>query len=154
MRRWDMGIRWASAPATGALSGVAMVAMMLGVGCSAPPPPEVKEPVAPEATATAKPAVGAEEIPKEPVDSGMACAKAEAQCGGGVCAVKMDNGCEKAVTCEFSIVMVCQAETDLVQAKAKRRETFAAGAKESVSVAADCAANRIVSTKLAALACK
>lgn len=147
MKHSDAGARFAATLAGALFAGGVL-------GCSAPPPPEVKEPAAPEATATARPEVGPEAIPKEAVESGMDCAKAEAQCGGGVCAVTMKNGCDKAVTCDFSILTVCQAETDLVQAKAKRRETFASGAKESVSIAADCAANRIVSTKVSALVCK
>lgn len=117
------------------------------VACSPPPPPPVvpKEEPKPDPNA---------EIPKEPVDTGKPCAKAESQCGGGVCAIHMENGCEGAVTCDFTVVMVCQAETDLVQAKARKHETFAAGAKEGLSIAADCAGGRIVSTKVESAACK
>ena len=115
--------------------------------CSPPPPKEPPK----EAP---KPAPTAEEIPKEPVDTGKPCAKAEAQCGSGVCAIHMENGCEAAVTCDFVVEMVCQAETDLVTAKARKRETFAAAAKEGVSLAADCAGGRIVSTKVGSAVCK
>ena len=120
-------------------------------GCSATPPPAPPQP--PNAETTAKPAETAE-IPREPVETGKDCAKAEAQCGNGVCAVTMNNGCDQAVTCDLTVMMVCQAETDLVQAKARKHETFAAGSKDSVSIAADCAAGRIVTTKVQTITCK
>ncbi len=131
--------------------GIAAAALVVG-GCSSPPPP--KPPGPPVDEPTVKPIETAAEIPREPVETGKPCAKAEAQCGNGVCAVAMNNGCDQAVTCDVTVMMVCQAETDLVQAKARRHETFAAGSKESVSVAADCAAGRIVSTKVQSMVCK
>ncbi len=129
------------------IAGIALAV----AGCSSPPPPAPPQPANPETTA--KPAETAE-IPKEPVETGKACAKAEAQCGNGVCAVAMNNGCDQAVTCDLTVMMVCQAETDLVQAKARKHETFAAGSKDSVSIAADCAAGRIVTTKVQTIVCK
>jgi hypothetical protein len=142
--------------AKGCLGSVGLVAFLLGTaGCGGPAQTAPKE-AAPAASQEAKPKKEevAEEIPKEAIESGKDCAKAEAQCGGGVCALSLDNTCAAAVTCDIHILTVCQAQTDIVQAKARKRETFAAGKKDRVSIAADCAENRIISTKVQTLSCK
>lgn len=126
--------------------------LMVTAACSSPAPPPPKDP-GPPPVETAKPAEP-QEIPSDPVDVGVACVKAEARCAGGVCELTMDNACDKPQTCEFAMLTVCQAQTDLVQAKAKRRDTFAAKTKDKVSFAADCAGGRVVSTKVESASCK
>jgi len=137
------------AQAGGCSIGLAAVALVI-FGCSPPPPP----PPAPKTEPPPPAAAAPEEIPKEAVASGKDCAKAEAQCGGGVCSVVIDNTCEQPVTCNLFVVTVCQEQTDLVQVKARTRETFAARKKDTVSITANCQAGRIVSTKLQQLECK
>lgn len=130
----------------------ALVSLVGAAGCSSAEPPPPKDP-GPIVAETAKPVAPAE-IPSDPVDLGSDCAKAEARCGGGVCELSMENGCDKPLTCEFAMLTVCQAQTDLVQAKAKRRDTFAAKTKDKVSFAADCAQGQVVSTKVEKASCK
>lgn len=119
--------------------------------CSSPPPPP---PEHPEPLPKKDEAPAPQEIPNEPVDTGQACAKASAQCGGGVCEVTVDNTCPAPQTCNLFILSVCQAETDLIQVKARTRETFAAGKKDKVSLSAACQTGRVVSTKVQSLECK
>src|SRR5690349_1491680 len=91
----------------------ALAALTLTVGgCSSNPPPPADQPAATSAPAATE-APKEAEIPVEPVDSGKACTKAEAQCGGGVCAVTIDNTCAEPVTCGLGIVTVYQGTSDL-----------------------------------------
>jgi hypothetical protein len=132
---------------------LSVAAVVVTAGCSPPPPPS--PPPAATSQAEAPPApTAAEEPPKEPIASGMACAKAEAQCGGGVCAMSMDNTCAQPVTCNLLMITVCQAETDLIQLKARRRATFPAQHKDELSVAASCQSGRTVSSRVESLECK
>lgn len=134
--------------------GIALLVTALALaGCSGsdPPPPSPPAPAKPEApAASAEP----EAPPKEPVESGMACAKAEAQCGGGACALSIDNTCAQPITCNVLMLTVCQAETDLIQLKARRRQTFPAQRKDELSIAASCQTGRTVSSKVQTLECK
>lgn len=127
-----------------------VVAALL-IGCSAPPPPPPAEPPppAPEPTQAAP-----QEIPKEPIDSGQACLKAEAQCAGGVCVVGLTSACQQPVTCSLLILTVCQAETDLVQVKSRARGTFPAGGKAEMATEAPCSRGTVVSTRVETLECK
>jgi len=139
--------------ANAAFSSIGLTAGALVLAACSSPPPAATPPPAKEEPAKAK-VETPQDLPKEPVDSGKECAKATAQCGGGVCSLTLDNTCAEAVTCDIAILTVCQAQTDLVQAKARRRETFAAGSKEAFSIPADCSNDRVVSTKVQSLACK
>lgn len=133
---------------------VTTFALLAALGACAAPAPPPAGPAQPAATETAAPPAKVEEIPREAVESGKACAKAESQCGGGVCTVAMDNTCEQAITCSIFVLTICEAETDLVQVKARSREAFAARSKDKVSLTANCESGRIVSTKLQTVECK
>jgi hypothetical protein len=136
-------------------AGLAAVALVLG-GCTSPMQPPADGPpaatAAPATTATAE--AKEQEIPVEPVESGKACAKAEAQCGGGVCALTLDNACAEPITCNLAILTVCQGPTDLMQVKGKTRDTVAAQKKSKLSLSANCNEGRVVSTKVESLDCK
>lgn len=134
---------------------VGSLGVALGLGaCSSPPPAEPAP--QPTATAAAAPATAeaAQEIPKEPVASGKDCVKAESQCGGGVCALTLDNACEQPVTCALAIVTVCEDNHDLVQVKGRSRATFPARNKGELSVPARCTSGNPVSTRVDALECQ
>lgn len=133
--------------------GLAAVALAAG-GCSSPSPPPADSPPSATSEPAATAAPTSQAIPVEPVDSGKACAKAEAQCGGGVCEISLDNTCAEPVTCNLAIVTVCQGQTDLMQAKGRTRDTFAAQKKSKMSISATCNEGRIVSTRVDALECK
>lgn len=131
--------------------GLLAVAAALG-GCSSPPPPPDPPP---QPSATAAPAPEApQEIPREPVASGKDCVKAEAQCGGGVCALRLENKCEQPVTCALAILTVCEDKHDLIQVKGKARETFASGSTTEISAPAKCTSGAPVSTKVQGLECQ
>jgi hypothetical protein len=80
-------------------------------GASHPPAPSstpgdgTGEPAAPSAQSSAAPA-----IPSEPVASGKDCAKATARCGGGACAVTIDNKCPDPVHCESHVVDIASSQ--------------------------------------------
>jgi hypothetical protein len=91
---------------------------------------------------------------KEPVEAGLNCVKAEAECGGGVCLVTMKNGCEVPITCDLAVTAVCQAKTDRVEARARKRDTFAPKTDGAMSAEARCSEGDVIHTELQALRCE
>src|SRR5262245_39372105 len=141
------------------LSMMGLAAALAMGGCSASPTasPSAAPSSTAEASATAEaPAAPAkpEEIPKVPVETGQACATAVAECGGGVCQVTLDNTCAAPMTCNLNVLTVCQAEQDMIQVKARSKDTFAAQTKGKMSLSANCNTGRTVATKVQALECK
>lgn len=139
-----------------ARSGSACIAALVVTlaGCSSPPPPPADQPPAATSEPAATAAPEEQEIPVEAVQTGKDCTKAEAQCGGGVCVVTVDNTCAEPVTCGLGILTVCQGQTDLMQVKGKTRDTIAAQKKSKLSISANCTEGRVVSTKVDSLECK
>lgn len=90
----------------------------------------------------------------ESVDTGIACAKAEATCEGGVCTVAMNNTCEAPVTCELRIIALCQGETEVGEARGVGRDTFPVGYEGKLQAGADCEGRAVVGTQVDTLECK
>src|SRR5262249_19659304 len=74
----------------------------------------------------------------EPVPSGKDCAKAVAECGGGVCKVAIQNDCDQPVTCDAAAVATCRMSTDMIEAAGRNRDTVAAHTKGEIGVVANC----------------
>jgi hypothetical protein len=139
-------------------AGLTAIALTLA-GCSSPAPPAADQPAATATATAAEPAATAaaasQEVPTEPVQlTGKDCAKAEAQCGGGVCAVTVDNGCAEPITCSLSMITVCQAPSGMSQVKGKTRDTIAAKNKGKITLSGNCTEGQAASTKVDALECK
>ena len=143
-------------------AGLAATALTLA-GCSSSPPPPADQPAGtgtatgaePAAAATSTAAAGSGEVPTEPVQlTGKDCAKAEAQCGGGVCAVTVDNSCAEPITCNLSMNTVCQAPSGMSQVKGKTRDTIAAKNKGKITLSGNCTEGQPVTTKVDTLECK
>jgi hypothetical protein len=126
------------------------IAIALLAGCAAPPPPP-KPPAPPP-----PPAAPPEPAPptKEPVATGKDCATAEAECAGGVCAVEIKNGCDQPITCDLFLTATCQAQTEMVEARARKRDTFAAKTDGQLSAEAKCTEGDVIHTEVKELACK
>jgi hypothetical protein len=129
---------------------------LLAASCGgAPPPPPLADP-APgpveddDAAEAAEPAAPV----KEPVSAGKDCVKAEAECGGGVCLVTLKNGCEQPVTCDLFVTAICQAKTDRVEARARKRDTFAAKTDGPMSAEAKCSDGNVIHTEVQELRCE
>jgi hypothetical protein len=126
---------------------------MVGVVACSPAKPEP----------TAQPAVSmtppepdpgpAEPAGPEPVQTGHECATAEATCDGGLCELKLKNGCDKPLTCDAFVVIRCKAGTDLVEARGRGRDTFPAKTDGKLDVTANCTMGSIVQTSLSELKC-
>ena len=130
-------------------SGLAFATLAALVGACSPPPPPPKPPPPPPPIDT---------TPVEPVKEALACnlecAKADALCAGGVCNITLKNSCEQPITCDLFIVANCRSGSDLVEAKARKRETFAAKTDGEMSLAANCAQGEVVRTEAKELQCK
>lgn len=118
-------------------------------GCAAPPPPAVP-PVAAPPVPEAAPAPPE----KEAVATGSDCAKAQAQCGGGVCVLSIDNACAQAVSCDATMVTTCKSGHEMVEAARRKRETFAAGTAGEISLQGNCPSGEILRTAVQSIACK
>jgi hypothetical protein len=130
-----------------------MVALVLvGVGCSAPPPPP-QPPPAPTAEPSAAPEAPAPPS-KEALQTGNDCVKAESECGGGVCTATLKNNCDQAVTCDLAITTTCKAGTAMVEAAGRKRDTFAGKSDGELKVGAKCNEGEIVRTEVKSMACK
>lgn len=75
---------------------------------------------------------------EEPMDSGKDCVTAMVLCEGGVCTAKIQNSCDVPVTCELNVLVMCASETDTGEARAKGRDTFAAGATAELQAGGNC----------------
>jgi hypothetical protein len=137
---------------TGIRAAVLPAALLLMAACGSPPPPPPKPaPAAPvEPVAPAEPA----EATKEKVESGLACATAEAQCDKGYCEVTIAGGCDQPITCELAIVANCKSAATLVEAKARSRGTFPAKTEGKLTAAANCAEGEIIRTAVQELKCR
>lgn len=94
--------------------------------------------------------------PPEPekIATGHECATAEALCDGAVCTLKLKNGCDNALTCEASMVLRCQAGTDIIEASARGRQTFAQKSDADLHMTANCTTGSIVQSSVTDLKCK
>ena len=120
-------------------------------GCaSAPPPPPAPAPAPPSPSKAAAP----EPPAKEPVETGSACATAEAQCDGGECVIFVKNGCEQSISCDATMTTTCKSSTEMIEAARRKRETFAAKTDEEIRLVGDCASGEILRTAVKSIACK
>jgi len=129
---------------------IVLTAFAALVGACTPPPPPPKPP--------APPPTPVDTTPPEPVKVQLTCTleclKAEAECDGGVCKVAVKNGCEQPVTLDLFIVSSCKSGTAMVEAKARKRETFAAKTDGEMAVAANCSEGEVVLTEAKELLCQ
>ena len=95
------------------------------------------------------------EIELEPLFAcNLECAKPEAECAGGSCNVTIKNACEQPITCDLFMVASCKSGSTMVEAKARKRETFAAKTDGEMSLAANCAEGEVVHTEAKELQCQ
>jgi hypothetical protein len=124
-------------------------------GGSAGEPPSA--PTAPSATSSpevAAPPAAPAPAAKEPVETGKDCAKAVADCGGGVCTVTLKNGCAQAITCDLAVGSTCKARENMLEAAGRKRDTFAAQSEGELVVGAKCTEGDVLSTSVKSLSCK
>jgi len=128
------------------------LAVVLAAGCGpAPAPPPPAAPPAP----TAAPAPEAPAPPaKEKVDVGQECVHAEVECEGGVCTATLKNDCDQAVTCDLAITTTCKANTTMLEAAGRKRDTFAAKSDGELKVGAKCNEGDVVRTAMKSMSCK
>ena len=127
---------------------IAALAALLGA-CGPPPPPPLP-PAPPPAPVEVKPP----EPVKGPLACNLECAKPEAECDGGVCKVTIKNSCEQPITCDLFITASCKSGTAMVEAKARKRETFAPKTDGEMALAANCTEGEIVLTEAKELQCQ
>lgn len=131
----------------GLAGGIAIIS-----GCASAPPPPPPAPAAP-APVEAVPDEPAP-IEKVPVETGRDCATAVAECGGGVCLITMKNGCEVPITCDLFISASCRANTTMVEARARKRDTFAPKTDGEMSAEAKCTDGDVIHTEVQELRCE
>jgi hypothetical protein len=119
-------------------------------GCGAAPP-------AAEAVASAKaPEPDTPPAPPtpEPVETGRDCAKASALCEGDGCTLELDNQCDAPLTCDAFIMLRCQTNTEIVEARGRGRQTFPSKAKQELVVRSNCTMGALVGTYFSELKCQ
>ncbi len=131
MGLWILG----SSIACGPSQGPHEPALSASVSAEPPPPP----PGPPE---------------PEKVETGHACASASAVCDGAVCTLKLKNECEAALTCNASMLLRCQAGTDVIEARARGGKTFPQKSEAELHLSANCTTGAIVQSNVSELTCK
>lgn len=91
---------------------------------------------------------------KDQLATGTDCLKAESECTGGVCNIAIKNTCDRAVSCDASMVTTCKSGTTLIEGGRRKRDTFAAGTDGTLSLHGDCAEGTILATRMKSIACK
>jgi hypothetical protein len=141
-----------------AVRAVSILLTSVGLAACGGAPAEPAEPTAePSSGLPSASGLGEDDsssLEPELVSTGIDCATAEAICDAGKCVAEIRNDCEKAVTCELSIVVICGTGTDVGQAKGKGRDTFAAGSKGPLETVKDCEGQVMQSTQIDVLSCK
>jgi hypothetical protein len=129
---------------------IVMASLAALLGACSPPPPPPKPPEPPPAPVDTTPP----EPVKVPLTCGLECVKSEAECDGGVCKLTIKNSCEQPVTLDLFIVASCKSGTAMVEAKARKRETFAAKTDGEMALAANCSEGEVVLTEAKELLCQ
>lgn len=88
------------------------------------------------------------------METGHACASASAVCDGAVCTLKLKNECEAALTCNASMLLRCQAGTDVIEARARGGKTFPQKSEAELHLSANCTTGAIVQSNVSELTCK
>jgi hypothetical protein len=130
--------------------GAGALAALLGCGGAQPTPgpATATEPAPPPKAAASGPAA------KEPVETGNECVKAEAQCEGGECVLFIKNGCEQPVSCDATMTVTCKANTDMMEAARRKRETYPAKSDGELRLVGNCESGEVLRTAMKSLACK
>jgi hypothetical protein len=84
----------------------------------------------------------------------MDCAASEALCDGGLCKVTVKNSCKQPVTCDLAITATCKNGQEMVEAKARTRDTVAAETDGEVGVVANCTIGSVVHTEVKEFRCQ
>lgn len=135
------------------LPSLVLLASLLALGCGAPaaaPATPAATSVEPVADVPAKPAAP----DKVAVATGKDCAKAEAVCENGLCAITVKNGCADPITCNVAIAAVCKSTTETGEARARGRDTVAANASGKISVGASCQGGVVLTTEVKEMQCR
>ena len=132
------------------LLGAGALAVLLGCAGAAPQP----EPSTGPAPAPPPKAGAPGPAAKEPVATGNDCVKAEVQCDGGECVLSIKNGCEQPVSCDATMMATCKANTDMIEAERRKRETYPAKSDGELRLVGNCASGEILRTAMKSLTCK
>ncbi len=119
--------------------------------CSSAPPP-----TPPETPPAAEPEEPTGPVGPEAIETGKDCVVAEAECESnpGVCVTTVKNNCETAVTCQITILALCESSTNKGQAGGKARGTIPSGESDKLQAVADCEGDAITATMVDAASCK
>ena len=130
---------------------VAAFALALGACGGGTPAPQAP---APSAQPSAPPTPVADVPESAPVDSGKDCAHATGKCGGGTCALTINNDCDGPVHCDLQVAATCETQNGTVAANGGDRATIAAHESGDLGAQAACAGGPIVHTEVQKLVCK
>lgn len=91
----------------------------------------------------------------EPIGTGIDCAHAEAFCGDGKCAVHIENGCDRPVTCQAKVESLCQLNDGPMSPSRASSEkvTQLAGIARTLEAEPQCDQGSAVVTRVEALDC-
>jgi hypothetical protein len=107
---------------------------------------------APAETGTANSASSAPQW--APVDTEKDCAKAQAQCGGGVCDAKVKNDCDAPVRCVLEIAVTCGSLGGASTANGSERATINPHETSDIGAQATCGGGEVLRTEIQKLSCK
>lgn len=114
--------------------------------------PAAQPPAAP--ASAVEPAAASSAPSWDPAETGKDCAKAQVQCGGGVCDAKIKNDCDAAVRCELAIAATCSVQGGASTANGGDHATIGAHETGEVGAQATCAGGQVVHTEVEKLSCK
>jgi hypothetical protein len=89
----------------------------------------------------------------EAVDTEKDCAKAQAQCGGGVCDAKIKNDCDAPVRCSLDVTVTCSAVGGESIANGSNHATINAHDSSELGAQATCGSGDAVHTAIEKLRC-
>jgi hypothetical protein len=90
----------------------------------------------------------------EAVETQKDCAKAEAQCGGGVCDAKVKNDCDAPIRCSLEIMATCSTSGGDSTANGSDHATINAHSSGDVGAQATCGGGDVVHTAIQKLSCR
>jgi hypothetical protein len=90
----------------------------------------------------------------EAVDTEKDCAKAQAQCGGGVCDAKIKNDCDAPVRCSLDISVTCSTQGGDSTANGSSHATINAHDSSELGAQATCGGGDAVHTAIEKLSCR
>jgi hypothetical protein len=89
-----------------------------------------------------------------PVETERDCAKAQAQCGGGVCDAKVKNDCDAPIRCALEITVTCSSLGGGSTANGSEHATIGAHDTGDIGAQATCGGGDVLRTEIQKLTCK